>query len=121
MKIREKELEDQSWIEWLSNERWGWEGRVIAHGEIFDTRRLPAIVAGEREGLATYQIRRTNTSTYAELISLDALTSGCGVGTALVEGLVSKLRAEGVNILRVTTTNDTRMRFDFINVEGSES
>jgi L-amino acid N-acyltransferase YncA len=38
--------------------------------------------------------------------SLDALKSGCGVGTALVEGLISKLRAEGVNILRVTTTND---------------
>jgi hypothetical protein len=47
MEIREKELEDQPWIERLLSERWGWEGRVIAHGEIFDARTLPALVAGD--------------------------------------------------------------------------
>ena len=61
---------------------------------------------GEQEGLATYQIRRVNDLTFAELITLDALGAGLGVGTALIEELVSRLRAEGVNALRVTTTND---------------
>ena len=36
MKIREKEPKDQCWIEQLLNERWGGEGRVVVHGEVFD-------------------------------------------------------------------------------------
>jgi hypothetical protein len=42
----------------------------------------------------------------AELVMLDAITAGLGVGTALIEALLSRLSAEGVEILRVTTTND---------------
>jgi GNAT superfamily N-acetyltransferase len=102
MKIREKESKDQPWIEKILDERWGGEGRVVAHGEIFDVRLLPALIGGEQEGLATYQIRRTN---IAELITLDAVTAKQGVGTALIEALVSRLRVEGVSVLR---NNDQR-------------
>jgi len=106
VKIREKEVKDQPWIKRLLNERWGAEGQVVVHGEIFDAETLPAIIAGEEEGLATYQIRTANEGKVAELITLDALSSGHGVGTALIEGLLSKLHSEGVKLLRVTTTND---------------
>jgi GNAT superfamily N-acetyltransferase len=118
MKIREKEPKDQSWIDQLLNERWGGGGQIIVHGEIFDARTLPAIVAVEQEGLATYQVRRANDHAFAELITLDALTPGCGVGTALIEGLLSKLRAEGVNALRVTTTNDNLNALRFYQRRG---
>jgi GNAT superfamily N-acetyltransferase len=105
IRIREKELRDQPWIEKILNERWG-GGRVVVHGEIFDARLLPALVAGEREGLATYQTRKTNNNNVAELITLDAVTIKQGMGTALIEALIAKLRADGVDVLRVTTTND---------------
>lgn len=105
MKIREKQLQDQPWIDKILNERWG-GGEIVVHGEILDARLLPALIAGEQEGLATYQIRRTNDLVCAELVTLDAITSNQGIGTVLIGALTSKLRAEGVGILRVTTTND---------------
>jgi len=104
--VRKKEPEDQWWIEAILNERWGGEGQVVVHGEIFDARLLAALIAGEQEGLATYQIVRTNDIVFAELITLDAIRPNRGVGTALIEALASRLRADGVSILRVTTTND---------------
>ena len=94
MKIREKEPKDQSWIKQLLHERWGGEGWVVAHGETFDARAIPAIIAGEQEDLATYQIQRTPDLAFAELITLDAVLVGAGVGTALIEWLVLNLRAE---------------------------
>jgi hypothetical protein len=48
MKVRDKEPEDQPWIEKILNERWGGV-KVIAHNEIFDAQSLPALVAGERK------------------------------------------------------------------------
>jgi GNAT superfamily N-acetyltransferase len=106
MKVREKEPKDQPWIDKILNERWGGEGRVVVHGEVFDARSLPALVAGEQEGLITYQVRRSNNIALAELITLDAVTPKRGVGTALIEALAFKLRTERVGVLRLTTTND---------------
>ena len=106
MKIREKEPLDQPWIDMILNERWGGRGVIVVHGETVDARKLPALIAGEQKGLATYQIRRTNHNIFAEIITLDAITAKQGVGTALIEALVTRLRAEGVGSLRVTTTND---------------
>src|SRR5258708_38547680 len=103
MKVREKGPKDQPWIETLLNERWGGGGKVILHGEVFDARSLPALIAGERVGLATFQIRRVKDMAVAEFVTLDAITAGLGVGTALIEALLSRLSAEGVEILRSTT------------------
>lgn len=108
MQIRDKEPADQAWIESVLDERWGASGTgiIIVHNEVFDARTLPALIAGERDGLAIYKIGSTDTVASADLISLDAITPGQGVGTALIEGLIAKLKEHGVERLRVTTTND---------------
>ena len=116
MTVREKEPKDQPWIEKLLDERWGGKGQVVVHGEIFDARLLPALIAGEREGLATFQIRQTKV--VAELISLDAIMANRGVETALIEALISRLRDAGVEVLRVTTTNDNLNALRFYQRRG---
>jgi GNAT superfamily N-acetyltransferase len=105
MQVRDKETNDQPWIEKMLRERWGGV-QVIVHSEIFDANLLPALVAGEREGLATFRIQKTNLIKFAELVTLDAVTANQGIGTALIEALISRLRVERVTVLRVTATND---------------
>ena len=66
----------------ILTERWGGKGMIVVHGEAVDARNLPALIAGERKGLATYRIRRTNDIMFAEIITLDAITAEQGAGTA---------------------------------------
>jgi GNAT superfamily N-acetyltransferase len=108
MEIREKEPRDEAWIDSVLNERWGANGTgiIVVHNEIFDARTLPALIAGERDGLATYAMGTVNDVPSAELITLDAFTPYQGVGTALIERLIAKIKDLRVNVLRVTTTND---------------
>ena len=117
MEVRDKEPADQTWVENVLTERWGGL-QVIAHNEIFDAHLLPALIAGEKLGLATFRFRQMSQIKVAELITLDALTPQHGVGTALVEALVSKLRAEKVMMLRVTTTNDNLNALRFYQRRG---
>jgi ribosomal protein S18 acetylase RimI-like enzyme len=103
MDIRPKSADDQDWIRELLTEHWGGT-QVVAHGERLHADALPALVAGDRRGLATYRIAAGGLE--AELVTLDAAVPGRGAGTALIKGLVRVLRAQGVAVLRVTTTND---------------
>jgi len=117
VKVRDKEPDDQAWIEKILHQRWGGL-RVIVHGEIFEAHRLPALIAGEQEGLATFRIEQTSQITAAELMTLDAVTANQGVGTALIEALISRLRSETIRVLRVTTTNDNLNALRFYQRRG---
>jgi hypothetical protein len=62
MGIREKEPRDENWIDLVLNERWGANGTgiIVVHNEIIDAGTLPALIAGERDGLAIYKIGSIN-------------------------------------------------------------
>lgn len=115
MDIRPKTVDDQSWIRELLTERWGGT-LVVAHGEQFLVDGLPALIAGDRQGLATYQVAPDGR--HAELVTLDAVKPGRGTGTALIDGLARSLRAQGVGVLRVTTTNDNLSALRFYQRRG---
>jgi GNAT superfamily N-acetyltransferase len=104
MLVRAKAAADQAWIDDVLARHWGGGGQIAVHGQVFDARTLPALIAGEHEGLATFAIEQNGTS--AELVTLNALAPRRGVGTALIEALVSQLAARAVPRLCLTTTND---------------
>jgi protein-L-isoaspartate(D-aspartate) O-methyltransferase len=98
--IRPAGATDVAWIGDFLLRRLG-ATTVVVHGEVIDAAQLPALVAEPRRGLATY--RRLGGD--AELVTLDAMPPGSGTGTALVEMLTRKLRAEGCVRLWLTMTN----------------
>ena len=99
--IRAKTAADQAWVEETLARLWG--GCIVAvHGDAFEAAALPALIAGEREGLLTYRLD----APIAEIVTLNALRPGRGIGTALVEALAADLTPYGIREIRVTTTND---------------
>ena len=103
MRVRPKTQDDEDWIREVLARHWG--GSQIAVGNrLVDACELPALIAGERRGLATYRIAADGKR--AELITLNALTERQGIGTALIEDLTARLAAAGVRELRVRMTND---------------
>jgi GNAT superfamily N-acetyltransferase len=92
---------DALWISGFLRERLN-ATTIVVHAEVIEAATLPALIAEDHRGLATY--RRLGDD--AELVTLDAVPAGAGIGTALIEALVTGLRAEGCRRLWVTTTND---------------
>jgi N-acetylglutamate synthase-like GNAT family acetyltransferase len=113
MMIRDKSTQDEPWIRALLCERWGGP-IVVVHGDSIDAMALPALVAGDQMGLATYCLREPE----AELVTLDAVEPRRGIGTQLVDALVQRLEKQGIRRLWVTTTNDNLAALGFYQKRG---
>ena len=104
--------DERAWLRATLRARWGGE-IVVGRGRVRKAEELEALVAvddsGERVGLATYVVEGAT----AELVTIDALQAGAGVGRRLLEAVVAAARAAGVGRLLVMTTNDnvTALRF----------
>jgi GNAT superfamily N-acetyltransferase len=98
--IRHAEPADTDWIGSFLCERWG-ATTIVVHGEAIDAATLPALIAENRRGLVTYRRLGQN----AELVTLDAVPPGAGIGSALIETLAARLREEGCTRLWLTMTN----------------
>ena len=112
------ELEEQyrDWARRLLISEWG-GGEVVSHGQVHDVLKLPGYVAllGEEPvGLVTYHIRGSE----CELITLNSLEEGIGIGSALVKRVAAKAQDEGCRRLWLITTNDNTKALRFYQING---
>jgi GNAT superfamily N-acetyltransferase len=103
LRVRALRDDERAWARSVLEESWG--EIVIGGGREYRPATLPALVAedgGERVGLATYLIEDSD----CELVTIDALTVGGGIGGALIEAVADTARAAACTRLHVITTND---------------
>jgi ribosomal protein S18 acetylase RimI-like enzyme len=118
LEVRPVGASDRPWVEKLIREHWGAD-IVVAHGEVYRPVELPAVVAmagGDRVGLLSYQID----GAWCEIVTLDSLREGAGVGTALVDSVREIALEHGCARLWLITTNDNLHALGFYQRRGFE-
>ncbi|GAA2893073.1 N-acetyltransferase [Actinoplanes cyaneus] len=100
LRVRRAGADDRATVQRLVSEAWH-GSLLVVHGVTYDAAGLPALIAerdGEVAGLLTYHLD----GDALEIVSLNAFTTGAGVGSALVEAARELAPAR----LWVVTTND---------------
>ena len=116
IEVRPIQAEDRPWIASRTRAQWGGE-TVVAHAVCYVPQELPgyvALVAGERAGWVTYQIDRQA----CEIVALESLRPNRGIGTLLVETVVSVTRHAGCRRVWLITTNDNLRALGFCQKRG---
>jgi GNAT superfamily N-acetyltransferase len=106
----------RKWATDLIRDHWGSE-KIVTRGRIHDTPALPGFVAilhEEPAGLVTYRLNGDQ----CEIVSLDSLHEGMGIGTALIEAVTGKAREHGCRRLWLITTNDNLEAVRFYQKRG---
>ncbi len=114
--IREVTPADGDRVARLARERWG-SDVVVAHGVAYDPAALPGFAAlrGDKwMGLVTYHIADDE----CEIVTIDSLVPGQGVGTALVEAVKGAAVDAGCKRLWLITTNDNLHGLRFYQKRG---
>jgi ribosomal protein S18 acetylase RimI-like enzyme len=111
LEVRRTSADDRLWTETLLREHWG-STIQVTRGRLHDASGLPGYVAvydQERAGLITYRIE----GAACEIVTLNSLVEGHGIGTALVRAAREAAAEAGCKRLWLITTNDnlTALRF----------
>ncbi len=90
---------------------------MITVSGVFDAAALPGYLAFEREerlGLITFNIE----GPACEIVTLDSLREGQGIGTALIDAVKRQAAASGCHRLWLITTNDNLHALRFYQKRG---
>jgi DNA-3-methyladenine glycosylase I len=109
---------DKPWVRQWMIDHWGAE-LMIAHGEQLYPAEYPGFVAefgADVVGLVTYALRGVE----CEILSLDSLFEGQGIGSALVEAVRKFAIENDARRLWLITTNDNINALRFYQKRGFE-
>ena len=116
MEIRPLTAGDHDWLEDFVVARWR-VPTVVGHGRVYRPAELPGFVAFqdyELVGLVTYVLG----GDACEIVTIDSVREGIGVGSALVDAVVQKAREAGCRRVWLITTNDNLRMLRFTQKRG---
>ncbi|WP_409254226.1 GNAT family N-acetyltransferase [Bacillus sp. SCS-153A] len=117
MNIDEIKNIPQSKVEEFFTNHWGSPQMVISSG-IYDCSNLDGFVVVNEEqeiiGLITYIIRKDE----CEIISLDSLEEGKGIGSKLITQVEQTALKKGCSTVKLVTTNDNLSALSFYQKRG---
>lgn len=108
--------EHRDWVARYLHKSWG-DKMMVTRGRLVDCSQLAgfrAVRGDEVVGLITYEIRNDE----CEIVSVDSLVEGIGVGTALIETVKEEAVAAGCKRLWLITTNDNMHALSFYQKRG---
>lgn len=114
--IREKTSQDTDWAKTLMLESWGSEVMVL-QGRLYHPAELPGYIAEidqERVGLITYLLEQRS----CEIITLNSLQPGLGIGTRLLDAVKRSAKQNGCMEMKLFTTNDNTDALHFYQKYG---
>ena len=118
MNIRRLTSDDLPRLRQFWKKHWGDEF-VVAHGVIYHPDTLDGFVALENDewvGEITYTVSGTT----CEIVSLDSLREGQGIGTKLIDAVVDEARKRNCRRIFLITTNDNLHALGFYQRRGFE-
>jgi ribosomal protein S18 acetylase RimI-like enzyme len=107
---------DRAWLTAFVTDRWGSE-IMVARGRVIRPKEHPGFVAEDgrqRLGLVTYRIGDGE----CEIVTIDSVVEGRGVGTALIDAVTAQARAAGCRRVWLITTNDNLNALRFYQGRG---
>lgn len=116
--IRPSTEDDRDWITDVLLDNWA-SNIIVTRGITYEADRLPAIIVeidGKKLGLLTYKINKHE----LEIITMNALEKGKGVGTALLNEVEVVARKNHCQRLWLITTNDNIEAIRFYQKRGFE-
>jgi ribosomal protein S18 acetylase RimI-like enzyme len=103
--------EDREWVRNYLKSQWG-DYMIATRGRLQDASALSGLLAwteGERVGLATYRIAGGE----CELLTLNSIREGQGVGRLLLRSIEAEARRSGSRRVSLITTNDNLKALGF--------